>query len=102
MILLTAEEAAAVRGTSPAHRSAALDPVPIKPDMFMLGEKVLVDPAHADVQAFLARLPRGEVGDASQYLGPSRDGSRLPGHEDDEAALAARELPSWKAAGVRK
>lgn len=58
MIVLTAEEAAKIRGRSPRDRGRALDPVPLKDGRFMLGDEVLDDPAHEDVRDFLAAMPR--------------------------------------------
>lgn len=58
MIVLTAEEAAKIRGRSPLAAGHALDPVPLKDGRFFLGPEVLDDPAHEDVRSFLASLPR--------------------------------------------
>lgn len=91
MIVLTADEAAKVRGISPTQENAGLDPVPLKDGTFILGEEVLSDPAHADVRAFLAKLPTVKSIDASLSYGI-----------DDEAAIIAKAFPEMKAAGVRK
>ncbi|MCW5719328.1 MAG: hypothetical protein KIS68_16030 [Bauldia sp.] len=58
MIILTTEQATKVRGRSPRDNGHALNPVPLKDGRFMLGEQVLNDPAHDDVQEFLVLLPR--------------------------------------------
>lgn len=58
MIVLTADEAAKVTGRSPKDESKVLAPVALKDGTFMLGEEVLDDPAHQDVAALLALLPR--------------------------------------------
>lgn len=61
MIILTADEAANVRGRSPKDRGRAIEPVPLKDGRFMLGEEVLDDPSNTDVREFLASLPREPV-----------------------------------------
>jgi hypothetical protein len=66
MIILTAAEAEAVRGTdSPGH---ALAPRPLKDGVtFALPEAVLSDPAHAGHHDVLAALPTRDVA-ADEWL----------------------------------
>jgi membrane-bound inhibitor of C-type lysozyme len=70
MIILTAPQAAAVRGETSA--GAALDPVALADGVtFVLPEKVLSDPAHAARHALLAALPAAawaEAGLRTDYL----------------------------------
>ncbi|MEX0853644.1 MAG: hypothetical protein WD036_10250 [Bauldia sp.] len=103
MIILTAAEADKVRGLSPTDPTAAIEPVPLKPapgsdpgdGTFLLSEQVLVDPAHADVRHFLAALPTAADIDAALKFDPGAK-------PEDQAALDALALPTWKDAGVRK
>ena len=64
-ILLTAGQADAVRGTSEAVPSAALDPVARQGSVYILGVEVLADPAHAAHHDYLATLPRMDDSDPS-------------------------------------
>jgi len=67
MIILTAEQADKVRGISPTHKFAALNPVPLKDGTYMLPEEVLDDLAHIDVRLFLLTLPKASVSKALMY-----------------------------------
>lgn len=58
MIILTADEAAKVRGQSPTRSWAALEPVLLKDGTFMLPEDVQDDLAHFDAHVLLATFPR--------------------------------------------
>lgn len=103
MIVLTTEEAAKARGRSPKDGGHALDPVPLADGRFILGEEVLDDPAHADVRAFLARLPQEEIGNLPLFTEgkaapPPVDAASLKQREDlkepstDEVGIAAKLL----------
>lgn len=60
MIILTQEEAEAVRGET--HKGAALDPVPLANGTeWVLPEAVLTDPAHQAWWEHLETLPRRTV-----------------------------------------
>lgn len=60
MIVLTAEQAEAVRG--PTGPGAALDPVPLADgETWALPPSVLSDPAHAQHHDTLAALPQREI-----------------------------------------
>lgn len=63
VIVLTAEQADAVRGLSTVAPHAALEPVPLADGRFMLPVEVLSDPAHADKRDLLAPLPQAELAD---------------------------------------
>lgn len=67
MIVMTAEEAAKVRGRSPKDSGKALDPVPAKDGRFYLGLEVLEDPAHEDVRGFLRSLPVTTLDKLARY-----------------------------------
>ena len=90
MIILTNEEAAKVRGISPTNSFAAIEPVPLKDGTYMLGEQVLADPAHADVETLLGKCARGSVVDNQRY------------GFADTAELNLRDLPTWQGAGKRE
>lgn len=59
MIILTAEQADAVRG--PTSPGAALDPIALVDGTFVLPIEVLADPAHQSKWADLNALPTREV-----------------------------------------
>lgn len=86
MIVLTAEQASAVRGRSPEDAGAALDPVPLKDGRFMLGDEVLSDPAHEDVWPLLAKLPVEPVEKLPTYT----EADDLPPKEERVASLSVR------------
>lgn len=65
MIILTSEQAAAVRG--PTAPGSALDPIPLADGSYVLPEAVLADPAHAIRHEALAALPTREVA-LDEYL----------------------------------
>jgi len=56
IIVLTAEEANKVR--CKPSRFAALEPIPYKDGMYILGEEVLNDPVYWDKKTMLYVLPR--------------------------------------------
>lgn len=62
MIILTAEQAEAVRGGN-ADGTAALMPREIVGDLFVLPEAVLADQAHADRHSYLGALPTRDISD---------------------------------------
>lgn len=68
LILLTSEEADAVRGPSETTPSAALQPIVLTDGRYILGTEVLSDPAHAKHWALLASLPTCEVEEIAQLL----------------------------------
>lgn len=100
MIILTASEAEKVRGLSPLKGGAALDPVPLKDDTFMLGEQVLDDPAHADVRDLLASLPTVKAVDESLLFIEAEDGKAGNITPEDRVKLEA--LPKYQDVGERK
>ncbi len=55
-IILTAEQAAAVRGVSPVVKWAAIEPIALTDGSFVLNEEVLADPAHNSKMLALAAL----------------------------------------------
>lgn len=57
-IILTAAEADHVRGPSAVDLSASLDPIERQGEKFILGDRVLADPAHEAHWQFLAALPQ--------------------------------------------
>jgi hypothetical protein len=61
-IILTAEQAAAVRG--PTSPISALDPVQLPDLRWFLPARVLEDPAHAIHHALLAALPQDDIAPA--------------------------------------
>lgn len=69
MIILTAQQAAAIRG--PTSQGASLDPLALADGVtFVLPEEVLSDPAHAMRWDALAALPRRSVSPA-EFPAPS-------------------------------
>lgn len=61
-ILLSANEAGAVRGPSiKTPTLAALQPIALTDGRFILGAEVLTDPAHAKHFAFMSALPTAEL-----------------------------------------
>ncbi len=88
-VVLTAEIAAKIAGGSKRRAYAKLEPVPLADGTFMLPVTVLDDPAHADVRADLATLPRAAV-------------AKLPLYAEDEApepvAALARALSEFVSA----
>jgi hypothetical protein len=58
MIILTKEQANEVRGIIDG---AGLEPILLKSGEYVLGEQVLLDPAHAQHHELLAALPKREV-----------------------------------------
>lgn len=57
-IILTAEQAAAVRGVSPAVKWAAIEPIALADGSFILNEEVLTDPAHNSKTRALTALTK--------------------------------------------
>lgn len=58
-IVLTAEQAAAVRGVSPAVKWAAIEPIALKDGgEYVLNEEVLTDPAHNSKTRALTALTK--------------------------------------------
>lgn len=105
VIILTAQQAARVRGRSPTSPYAAIDPVPLRDGTFMVSESVLNDPAHADVAAFLKTLPTATVTAADRYFAWRTGDTRqtfLARHAQDAAEVAAKALPRWRDIGVRQ
>lgn len=70
MIILTPEQAEAVRGES--SPGAMLDPVPLADGSFVLPEAVLGDTAHAARFALLVTLPRRPV-HPSEFPAPAEE-----------------------------
>lgn len=68
MIILTEEQASKVAGVSPIDNGAAIIPVPLKDGTFMIGEQVLADSRHADVNAELKDLPKTNLDTSKVYL----------------------------------
>lgn len=103
MIILTAEQAAKVRGISPTDPRAALSPQPLKDGMWMLPEGVLADPAHADVVPFLATLPTVKTIDP-RLLYPEPHSVLTLTDQTDLAALQVKlaATADWRTVGVRK
>lgn len=93
MLVIDSTLAGKVRGISPIDHLAAIDPVPIKDGTFFLPEAVLADPAHADVRGTLSTQPTGKTIDP---------GLLYTSAKADTDALAARNIPSYNAAGIRK
>lgn len=91
MIILTVAQATRVRGRSPSNGNAALWPVPLKDGTFMLPEAVLTDPAHSDVWAFLAALPKATVLASNMYSTSIAD----------QNAVELRNIPSLSSTGTR-
>lgn len=89
MIILTAEDAAKVTGTSPTHPWAALEPVPLADGNYILPEDVLYDPAHADVAPFLATMPIEDVAKEQEFNLGTID---QPGDPADKIAYEAAKL----------
>jgi len=73
LILLSAEDADAVRGPSATVEGAALDPVELTDGRFILSTEVLGDPAHAAHRDRLASLPTADVADVAALLPASAD-----------------------------
>lgn len=57
-IILSASQAANVRGPSASVPSAALEPIACEGGVFILGVDVIDDPAHATHRDYLAALPK--------------------------------------------
>lgn len=69
VILLTADQAATVRGPSgEAPNLSALQPVALTDGRFILGVEVLDDLSHADHWALLAELPTADFADVAALL----------------------------------
>jgi len=69
VILLTAAQAAAVRGPSETEpKFAALQPAPLTDGRYILGVEVLDDPALAEDRAFLSGLAQADVADIADLL----------------------------------
>ena len=62
-IILNAEQADQVRGPSATDPSAALDPIARQGGAFILGLRVLTDPAHEAHWSFLSALPQLDTSD---------------------------------------
>lgn len=93
-IILTADQAAKVRGRSPKAPWCAIDPQPLKDGTFALPEAVLTDPAHEDV----APLLKGLSVVPDKALDTVKFDATKP---DDAAALASLNLPKWEEVGLR-
>jgi hypothetical protein len=72
LILLSAEDAGAVRGPSATVEGAALEPIALTDSRFILPIAVLDDPAHAAHRELLAGLPTADLADIVALL-PSSD-----------------------------
>lgn len=98
MIILTAEQAAQVRGISPLASFAALDPTPLRDGTFMLDEGVINDPAHADVKALLQSCPTATPDTSNRYAASFAEGDTFPAYiarvQAVEAEIAALNLPA--------
>ena len=70
VIVLTADQATAVRGVSAETSLAALEPRPLTDGRFFLGVEVLTDPAHAEHWPLLSTLPQADY-DTIASLVPS-------------------------------
>lgn len=57
-IILTAEQAAAVRGVSPVAKWAAIEPIVLEDGSFILNDEVLTDPAHNSKTRALTALTK--------------------------------------------
>jgi len=57
-IVLTAEQAAVVRGVSPVAKWAAIEPVALSDGGFIINEEVLTDPAHNSKTRTLTALTK--------------------------------------------
>lgn len=57
-IVLTAEQAAAVRGVSPVAKWAAIEPIVLEDGSFILNDEVLTDPAHSSKTRALTTLTK--------------------------------------------
>lgn len=57
-IVLTAEQAAAVRGVSPVAPWAAIEPIALDDGNYILNEEVLTDPAHNSKTRTLTALTK--------------------------------------------
>jgi len=68
LILLSAEDADAVRGTSAAVDWAALAPVALTDGRFILNVSVLTDPAHEAHWELLATLPQADLADIAHLI----------------------------------
>lgn len=64
-IILTAEQAAEVRGLSETIAAFGLNPVERVGDVFILNVAVLNDPVHAAHRDYLAALPTIDISDPS-------------------------------------
>lgn len=62
-IILNAAQADQVRGPSAADPWATLDPASRQGGKFILGVRVLTDPAHEAHRQFLATLPQQDIND---------------------------------------
>lgn len=61
-ILLTAEQAAAVRGVSPVAKWAAVEPIALEDGSgFILNDEVLTDPAHNSKTRILTALTKYDL-----------------------------------------
>lgn len=94
MIILTAAQAAKVRGISPTHPWAGLDPTPLKDGTYMLDEGVLSDLAHADVRSLLESCPKAKPAKANTY--DSLTGSEAPAQAMAKQQADARALIAIK------
>lgn len=69
VILLTAAQAAQVRGPSDeAPTRAALQPVALTDGRFILGVEVLADPLHAEDHALLSTVPQVDYSTVQSLL----------------------------------
>src|SRR5262245_61878703 len=64
VLLLTAEQAALVRGPSDIDPTAVLDPVALADGRFALPASVLDDPAHESLHQMLGGLPWASISEA--------------------------------------
>jgi hypothetical protein len=105
MIILSAADAAKVRGVSPTNSQAALDPMPLRDGTFYLPDEVLNDPAHTDVAAILTAAAKATPAKVNLYN--SLTGSETMDQAQtkvasDRAEVTALGLPSYTSVGVRK
>lgn len=101
VLALTADEAEKVRGFSSIKAGHALNPAPLQDGRFILGLRVLDDPAHQDAWEFLRSLPRGSLeklplyGPDDEPLADTIEVARLPLRDASalSAATDARRAP---------
>jgi hypothetical protein len=73
VILLSADDAAHVRGMSDETPLASLQPLPLTDGRFYLGVEVLADPAHAEFHDYLSALPQVDYSEIASLV-PSTPG----------------------------